>query len=630
MSFKQFVSSVFFAVILAAGITGVAIPARANVYATNIKLNGSTNGTASTGASVPISYILNEPALLGVTLKVLAGTNVIRTLVFPGDNFGTFRGLNEVVWDGKDAASNTVPLGTYSVNITAASSGYTNWQQTTIDGLDQTVVWAGRGIAVDRNPNSLYYWRIFIANADTGTDPLNILGDRLGVMKLNADGSAADEGGSSGGLDGHDWSGGETSPWKLWVSDDDYVYVDDLANHGEVYRWDPTFSTNSLQYVLRADNRPSSARLDGPVVVGSGTNAQIWMADMSGPNGVRKWAVTTNGTCISNNLGTTILALGGDLHLPPSAFALDRNGNIYVCQNVGSSGDTNSRVLRFPAGGGTTADWAVGTTNDEYGGAFALSVDPTGTYLAACFRGINQGGFIVNGNTKILSAATGALVTNVDLGVAMRYSDGNFYSDHDDTGCAWDAVGNMYYLDNFFGRWRALSPPGTNQATTVGLATLQIGLPSIVITSIQSTGGTVTITFTAAPSETPSSFVVKAASSPAGPYSTVAATITTVGPGEFKAVLQSGSQPQFYRIARASAAPTRPALTGITRSGGTAVISFTAGANDAPSAFTLWSGPSCGGAFSAATGATIEQLGPGSFRATVSAPNAAQFYRVGR
>ena len=59
------------------------LPARANVYATNIKLNGSTtNLTLATGDSVTISYILNEPASLGATVNILTSSNIVRSLVF--------------------------------------------------------------------------------------------------------------------------------------------------------------------------------------------------------------------------------------------------------------------------------------------------------------------------------------------------------------------------------------------------------------------------------------------------------------------------------------------------------------------------------------------------------------------
>src|SRR5439155_25317161 len=45
---------------------------------------------------------------------------------------------------------------------------------------------------------------------------------------------------------------------------------------------------------------------------------------------------------------------------------------------------------------------------------------------------------------------------------------------HDYTDVAWDNVGNLYVCDNWDSVWRAYSPPGTNQATTIALASVQI------------------------------------------------------------------------------------------------------------------------------------------------------------
>src|SRR5262252_272946 len=75
----------------------------ANVYATNIKFNdSSTNATAPSGSDVSISYILNEPATRGVTVRVLSGATVVRTLNIPPESTnGAARGLNTIIWDTK-------------------------------------------------------------------------------------------------------------------------------------------------------------------------------------------------------------------------------------------------------------------------------------------------------------------------------------------------------------------------------------------------------------------------------------------------------------------------------------------------------------------------------------------------
>src|SRR6267154_3563736 len=215
----------------------------ANVYATNIRANASTNAVVVRGDSISITYHLNEPASMGVTVKILSGATVVRSFNFSGGSPGTDRGLNTLVWDGMDAQSNNVSAGSYSVSITAGTSGYTSWTQITSDSVDaNTYIWEGNGIAVDRNPANPFYGRVFVANSDFGPNPAANPGDELGILRFNADTAGADEGIASGASAGYEWSGGNVSPWKVEVSDDDYVYVTQLAKGGEVYRWDPLVS----------------------------------------------------------------------------------------------------------------------------------------------------------------------------------------------------------------------------------------------------------------------------------------------------------------------------------------------------------------------------------------------------
>jgi flagellar hook assembly protein FlgD len=104
--------------------------ANANVYATNIKINGILSGSVliSSSTNASISYILNDAATAGVTIKILSGSSAVRTINVAPGNLGTFQGTNKVVWDGQGDNSNSLPGGNYSVSITVKSSG-------TADGL---------------------------------------------------------------------------------------------------------------------------------------------------------------------------------------------------------------------------------------------------------------------------------------------------------------------------------------------------------------------------------------------------------------------------------------------------------------------------------------------------------------
>src|SRR5580704_12249429 len=103
---------------------------KANVYASNIKLNGGLSSvTNNAGTPVTISYILNEPATLGTTINILSGATVVDSISIAAGNAGTLRGTNSVVWGGTNSSGANVPGGIYSVSITPESSGYTNWTQ---------------------------------------------------------------------------------------------------------------------------------------------------------------------------------------------------------------------------------------------------------------------------------------------------------------------------------------------------------------------------------------------------------------------------------------------------------------------------------------------------------------------
>ncbi len=454
--------------VVAAGVFGPTSAARANVYATDIRLNGSaTNIAVTPGTSVTISYILNEDATEGVTIFVLAGSQVVRTISLAWPDRGTMGGTNVVVWDGRDAASNNAVLGTYSVQITAATDGYADWTQITSNQV--SYFYQPTGIAVNRNTSSSYYGRVFAANGGYG--PGSDAGDLPGVQKFNADGSAADEGLFSSG--GWSWAGDGYSPWKIRLSADDYVYATDLSSNGLMLRFDQTLATNSQALILRADNWPtnnSAVKLAGSFISGTGASAQVWMTDASVPGvGIRRWNVTGSGILATNDTGTTIVAAGpgSDLNLAAYDVALDANNQIYAIQLVTTPGDmTSDRLFKFPAYSGsgtpeTSADWHVGSGDDTMLYASGVAVSADNNYVAVSFASFSSGG------VRLFYATNGATAT------PLITPDPT----HPHTDVAWDNVGNLYTLDAFDGAWRAYSPPGSNYAVTVAIPKLQVVAP---------------------------------------------------------------------------------------------------------------------------------------------------------
>jgi hypothetical protein len=330
-------------------ITGVLLAtssARANVYATDIKVNGSLFTVTNAGAApVTITYRLNQIATLGVTLTILQGTNQVATLA-GGTNFG----LNTVVWGVTNSSGATVSNGAYSLSITAAASGFTNWTQISLDTNAGYYAFDPNGMAVDDNTNSPYYGRVVVgcsyANG-TATNPVSgqIILD--GIYKMNADGSFADEGGFGyGGYTNDDGGHLATNempsasfvvPWRLRIGDDDRIYMLDYSDEGAISAFDMQVTTNEV-VIDDGSGAPFYGALGGPhnyvlcpdagdlyygianfdVTGTTTTNAAVWLCDDDYPN----WGIwmfhLQDGQSVTNDTGTQAVTTGGDLTLVSS------------------------------------------------------------------------------------------------------------------------------------------------------------------------------------------------------------------------------------------------------------------------------------------------------------------------
>lgn len=444
-----------------------AFSARANIYATDIRLNGSLNvGIFIPSNSVTINYILNDTATAGVTVQIMSGTNVIKTYSSTNGMAGTNAGLNSVVWDGSTDSGTNLADGAYTVSITAASAGYDDWTNISNDGSGFTVL-VPRGIAVNQNTNSPYFGRVFVANA---IQP-------FGIYKYNADGSPADEGGFSNG--GLDWGQAtHYSPWKMAISADDRVYVDDFSANGVIYAFDQLISPESAQVAIGTQNYPTNdptPQLSGLAVTGSGTNTEIWVADgaTNGSAGIVVWQASEDGLADTNDTGTVVAPVdtNSSLSVAPWDIALNTNVALFASQCVTNDNNVNP-LMQFPPFAGsaeTNASWAVGSGDPTLAGISGIAVDPTSSYLAVAVVGTNDApesgdsGFL-----DLYNAGTGQFETNLDEANFATVGGHSYYD------AAWDLVGNLYALDGTALVWRIYSPPGSNQFTTVAAPFIQV------------------------------------------------------------------------------------------------------------------------------------------------------------
>ncbi|HUD47334.1 MAG TPA: hypothetical protein VMR33_10910 [Candidatus Baltobacteraceae bacterium] len=458
------------------------ISVRANVYATDILINGWQNaGVIVPGGQITISYILNDNANAGVTVGIFSGTNAVHTVAQPGGSAGTQVGLNSVVWGGtNDLSGAHVPPGVYTVSVTAASTGYSSWTNITDDSTNFLAP-APRGIDVNRNTNSPYYGRVFVGCTD----------GLYAIVKCNADGSPADEGGiSTGGLSWGSAGGpaGYYSPWKIAVAADDTVFIDDLSGNGVVYGFDETITTNAYSNAVRPDNYPPSdpdPYMSGLYATGLGTNAYIWMSDALtySSAGIIRWQLMSNDVAATGDPGTVIAPVtnGSPLTLAPYDIAVDTNGDIYAIQLVQQTNQSGAVIMCFPPYEGypeTNAEWAVGSGDTNLMDAYGIAVDQTATFVGVAIRGDGDPETGMTGMLNLYYATNGQFITNLDQTGGDQYTD-----------VAWDNVGNLYALDTFTngGVWRVYSPPGSNQATTVSVPFIQaynaLTPPSLLISN---------------------------------------------------------------------------------------------------------------------------------------------------
>jgi len=444
---------------------------RANVYATNIKLNGSlTNSWVAPGYPAQISYILNEPATLGVQVKICLGTNVIKTLVATNGQPGALTGSNAFLWDGTDSHGSNVAQGLYALQITAGAVGYADWTNITNEGANFEVDYP-RGLDVNRNTNSPYYGRVFVAN-DGGSEPVD-------VFKFNADGNPADEG--EFGTDGYPWApGNKFSPWKIAIGANDAVYVNDWSGPGVVLEFNQLIDTNYLIAFAR-DAYPTneSVNLSGPFVSGHATNEQLWMVDfepMSSSLGVLRWDTLPDGsvnfgdTDVSYVIGTT----NSDLGNFPYDVAVTTNGLIYTIECTPGTNEADNRIYCFPQWTNgfapeTEALWEIGAGDTNLINASGVAVNASGALVAVAVRGDGAGNVntFVGGNLSLFSALDGSLVKRFHYATPFPPTEDEFID------VAWDNVGNVYALDIEASTCRVYSPPGTNQATTVCVANIE-------------------------------------------------------------------------------------------------------------------------------------------------------------
>jgi len=336
--------------------------APANVYATRLEMS-AVAFTPGGGGTVTLSFILNENADTGVTLKVyrVAGSQLVRTV-----NLGALaKGSQTWIWNGKNDGGSTVPLGEpYYFTVTASDDGHTDWTQLSTDA-GTCKYYHTRGLALNTNPASRYYGRVYVAeNGSTNSlgVPLPWSGSPKattdGIYILNADCSDAVGQGDAARTGGVPWlvyvSGppivtNMSSPQKVAVGEDDQVYVCDWSDaHAGVWVGDPDFL--AAQSILDPSGSTNHGSVSDVMATGIGPTRVLYTMDEDYPGGA------SLGSVWQYDIGCSPLpwwarpsrAYNDDstnrIQNMYNGFTRDSDGNWYISQERGDGADVASVI----------------------------------------------------------------------------------------------------------------------------------------------------------------------------------------------------------------------------------------------------------------------------------------------
>ncbi len=463
-----------------------ASPVKANVYPTALGQSANTfNPSAS--ESVTLSYILNEDATT-VSINIFdASNNVVRTL-----SGGLTKGSQAVVWDGRDSSANLLPDGNYSFRVNTMGAAKDNWTLLTTADNELNNFYLPRGVAVNTNPSSPYYGRVYVSEGGDGdSPPITGAGRTMqdGIYMLNAD--LGDTGIVTGVHTGNiPWvTNNNISPYKVTVGPDDSVYLMDWSGaHSGVWQA-PANLSGTWAEVLDSTGRSAGGlnathgSISDAYVAGTGADRKIYTIDEDflPPGGstmsILRYDIgnqTTpftgppSGYAFIDGVGATP-AEGNYIGNNQNGLVQDSDGNFWITQYRNLSPapeDTFPSLTKVDTTGAVVWDStsALGsgqTANDPLRGALGLDFDPVTKLLA------------------VVTEQSGGLVYLFDT-ESMTIADSfSFTSSSRNTDVAFDAVGNLYVTNRSSERLRVWSPPNlentpyrSNESYTDSLAPL--------------------------------------------------------------------------------------------------------------------------------------------------------------
>jgi hypothetical protein len=454
-----------------------------------VQIQARPYATSLTNASGNISFRLNESA---DSVKVISAGGTIT------NDLGALA-----------AGSHTFPLsvtGPYEVQVFKVSQpGFTsplapNSAAVLQISTDTNLLRFNnpRGLAVNTDPASPYFGRVYVANMSVTNSPpfARPVGD--GIYVLNSDLSDALGQGDTALTGGLDFTQSVTaSPFRLTIGRDGNLYISDWSDAtGSVYVTDPDVSAASGQNVLGGPaGGPFPVTVDrihgsigGLWVEGSLVNGDltVFTVDEDLQSDPATSTATQRQSLWRHDIGG---ALPGPFVMPTriaghansflgtvgnQVMDLDRstNGNFFVSNYRSSGGEANVWMVDPNSGAIVWSSLVesralVPGTPDFLRAAGGIAVSPLGDYLAVM-------------NIETNGIAIVPLTNGVPDLTNRMYFQGMGTNSPQGREVAFDAAGNLYAVSSSAGLLRVFSPGGTSTTTTGSDGTFRMILPAAV------------------------------------------------------------------------------------------------------------------------------------------------------
>ncbi len=437
-----------------------------------------------------VTFVLNEEAVR-VVIRRDGGNEIVIANAARGEHSFSMAGFSDyTISVATNAEAGWASEADPSLNrISDPSNMYTHFS-------------IGNGVAVNKNPASENFGRIYVANGgDASTTSGRTMGDGVYILKadqtdlggLSANDPAAAR---NGGLE---FGGTNNSPFKLGIGPDDTLYIGDWSDNiggikyanadvtdGDLLLADAGGDTGLANSVQNHGSIVSSISVSGSLDTGdltvwamdedlegntSGTGNHVWRWDVGGsaPSSVAPTLVTDMTDLGTNSDGTPIIL---DLNIGVSAdvWRDPNSGKFYVTQprdNGTESGlvvlDTDGSTILFNSKqfsidnnlDGFEDDLGVVPSlgiNDVFRYTGAARVSPDGKWLALHRRLDDTTNPFLNGGRIVLVPLDENGVPDIDetLDGVITVFNGDTAGYHIRADVEFDAAGNVYIIQRDF------------------------------------------------------------------------------------------------------------------------------------------------------------------------------------